>query len=116
MSNTLEDRIAGPVLDPTDPSFAAEIAAFNLATVHAPQLVACATSTADMAEAVRFARAQGWSVSVQGAGHGAYTPITEGLLLTTKRMNSVRIDPEAQLAYVGAGTPWSRVVAEAAPH
>lgn len=116
MSTTTSPELTCTVLTAADPAFATEIAAFNLAVTHAPARVVCATNTEDIAAAVRQARAQGLRVSVQGAGHGAYVPFTDGVLISTRRMQHVSVDPERRLATIGAGVAWSAVVEAAALH
>jgi FAD/FMN-containing dehydrogenase len=106
----------GPVLAPGDPGFDAEIAPFNLATTHQPALVLGAASTADVAAAVRFAAARGLAVGVQATGHGAHAPIEDALLISTRRMNGVRIDPAARTATIEAGAKWRQVITAAARH
>jgi len=110
------DRVRGPVLVPIDAGFAAELAPFNLAVVHTPDLVVGALDERDVVEAVRHAREQRMPIAVQGAGHGAYHPIRHGLAITTKRIDHVRIDPVTQIATIGAGAHWGPVVAAAAEH
>lgn len=106
----------GVVFEPGDPGFAEELAGFNTAVTHAPELVVGVASTADVVAAVRYAAANGLAVRVQSTGHGAEAPITDGLVITTKRLDGVAIDPVARTATIGAGVPWSAVVAAAAPH
>ena len=64
----LAAAVAGPVLLPDDPAFAAEVGGYNLGHVVAPAVVVGATCTADVVAAVQWAarRAQG-----RGAGDGA---------------------------------------------
>ncbi len=112
----LSDRVSGVVLTPDEPGFAEEVAGFNLAVRHAPQLVVGAASESDVVEAVRYAAAHGLRVRVVATGHGDHVPVTDGLLLTTRRMTSLRLDPAARVATIGAGVPWSAVIAAAAPH
>ncbi|MER7004248.1 FAD-binding oxidoreductase [Dactylosporangium sp. NPDC000555] len=107
---------AAPTWAPQDPGYAEEVAAFNVATTHTPDLVVGAESAADVAAAVRRAADQGWKVSVQATGHGAAVPVTSGLMITTSRMNGVAIDPASGTATVGAGVTWGAVVAAAAEH
>lgn len=116
MPASLASRVSGPVFTPADAGYAPEIAAFNLAVTHTPELVVGVTSVNDLAEAVRFARERRMPVSVQGAGHGAYVPITSGLLISTRRMDQVRIDVPARTAFIGGGACWGPVVAAAADH
>ena len=114
-SGDLSD-VRGPVLRPGDPGFAEEILAWNLATVHTPSLVVGATSAQDVAAAVRCAAAQGLPVGVQATGHGADVPIEGGLLITTRRMAEVTVDPDGSMACVGAGVSWRAVIDAASPH
>ena len=89
----LSGRISGTVLEPGQPGYDQEIAGFNAATVHRPQLVVGAGSQEDVVEAVRFARERRWRVAVQSTGHGARVPVEGGLLVTTPRIDHVRIMP-----------------------
>lgn len=116
MPTSLASRVSGPVFTPTDADYAPEIAAFNLAVMHTPELVVGATSVDDLAEAVRFARERGMPVSVQGAGHGAYVPVASGLLISTRRMAQVRIDVPTRTAFIGGGACWAPVVDAAVEH
>jgi FAD/FMN-containing dehydrogenase len=115
MATELTNRISGPVFVPGDSGYAPEIAAFNTAVVHTPDLVVGAESAADVVEAVRFARENGYAVSVQATGH-TEAPVTSGLLVSTRRLDGVSIDPGRRTATIGAGTLWEPVVAAAAEH
>jgi FAD/FMN-containing dehydrogenase len=112
----LANRVRGAVLVPVDAGFATELAAFNLAIVHTPDLVVGVVDENDVVEAVRYAREQRMPLAVQGAGHGAYHPIRHGLAITTKRIDHIRIDPTTCIATIGAGAQWGAVVAASAQH
>lgn len=116
MPTELSALVAGPVLTPSDPGYAEEVAGFNTAVTHSPDIVVGATSTQDVVEAVRYARAHGLAVSVQSTGHGAHEAITGGLLVTTSRLDRLELDPTAGTVTVGAGVRWGAVVAAGAPH
>jgi hypothetical protein len=109
-------RIAGPVLIPADAGYGEEVAGFNLAMVHRPDVVVGATSAADVVEAVQFARELGIPVRVQSTGHGSLYPIRGGLLITTKRLDAVTLDASARTATFGGGVRWSAIIAAAAAH
>jgi len=111
----LRSRVSGVVLRPSDEGFAAEVAGFNLAIEQAPDVVVSATSTADVVEAVLFARELALPVRVQSTGHGAHERISDGVLVSTRRMASVKLDPSTRVATVGAGARWSRVITAGAP-
>lgn len=112
--SSLRSRVSGPVLEPSDLDYADEAAGFNLAVVHSPNAVVGATSASDVAETVKFARANGLRVHVQSTGHGAEAPITSGVLVTTSRLDSVSVDGPLKLATVGGGARWASVVDAAA--
>ena len=112
----LRSAVAGPVLVPGDPGVTGEVAPFNLAAHHRPDVVVGATSTLDVAAAVGWAAAHRLPIAVQATGHGAETGVAGGLLLTTGRMRSVSVDPVARTARVAAGARWSDVLAAAGPH
>ncbi|MFD7136208.1 FAD-binding oxidoreductase [Streptomyces sp. NPDC059894] len=108
--------VRGPVLRPGDDGYAAEVTGFNLAALHTPDVVVCATGADDVVAALRWASATGTPVAVQATGHGANFPVERGLLISTARMREVRVDPERRTATVAAGARWSDVMAAGAPH
>ena len=81
-----------------------------------PDLLVEAADPADVRAAVRDAAARGLSVAVHATGHGLPGPVEGGVLISTRRMDGVEIDPERRTARIGAGTTWEAVVAAAAPH
>ncbi|MDQ1697071.1 MAG: hypothetical protein QOJ03_2424 [Frankiaceae bacterium] len=114
--DTLRRVVAGPVLEPGDPDYAAEIAAWNLITTHRPPIVVGATCADDVAATVRFAVRHQLPVGVQATGHGASFPVTDGILITTKRMTDVSVDVQRGTARIGAGAKWAAVIEAAAPY
>ena len=62
------------------------------------------------------AAADGLPVGVKGAGHGTTADPTAPVLISTRRLDAVAVDPRARTARVGAGATWAQVVAAAAPH
>jgi FAD/FMN-containing dehydrogenase len=112
----LAARVAGAVLQPGQPGYDEEIAGFNAAIVHRPEVVVAACSDEDVAQAVRYARACGWRVAVQNTGHGAHHPVKTGLLVTTRRIDGLQLDVPVRGATLGAGVRWGAVVASAAAH
>jgi FAD/FMN-containing dehydrogenase len=113
---TVPSAIAGPVFFPGDPGYGEEVSGFNLINTHTPEVVVGATSSADVAAAVRWAASAGMPVAVQATGHGANYRIDSGLLVSTQRMNRIEIDPIGKTATVGAGVRWRDLLAAAAPH
>ncbi|MFJ8868643.1 FAD-binding oxidoreductase [Streptomyces sp. NPDC102473] len=75
-----------------------------------------ATDAAGVRAAVRDAAARGLPVSVHATGHGLAGPVEGGVLISTRRMDSVAVDPGRRTARIGAGATWGAVIAAAAPH
>lgn len=114
---SLRELVLGPVLTVEDGDYAAEVAPWNLAVAVAPRIVVGATCAADVAAVVGWSVERGYSVGVQASGHGIVPGVDEtSVLITTRRMNDVRIDPATQTATVAAGAFNSDIVAAAAPH
>ena len=113
---TLRRVVAGPVLTPTDDGYADEVASFNQIATHRPPIVVGAMCADDVAAAVRFAIKHGHSVAVQATGHGTSFPVTDGVMISTKRMTDVTVDPQRGVARIGAGAKWARVIEAAAPY
>ena len=112
----LRSALTVPVLGPSDPGFSAEVSGTNLAVINTPDAAVGVANASDVAEAVRYAAAIGLPVRVQATGHGAHAPITDGLMITTRRLDGVSIDPGARTATVGAGVVWGAVIDAAAEH
>ncbi|GAA2418641.1 FAD-binding oxidoreductase [Streptomyces pulveraceus] len=81
-----------------------------------PDLVVEAAHADDVRTAVAHAAARGLRVHVHATGHGLPGAVEGGVLISTRRMDSVVIDPVRRTARIGAGTTWARVIEAAAPH
>ncbi|MFB9377911.1 FAD-binding oxidoreductase [Kineococcus gynurae] len=108
--------VRGPVLRPGDDGWSEEVGGFNLAHTPVPDLVVGAASADDVALAVRWARATGHRVSTQATGHGLRGDLAGTVLVSTRRLDRVVVDPRARTARIGAGVRWRQVVEAAAPH
>ena len=106
----LDATVAGPVLEPGDPGYAEEVASFSLTFTAAPAVVVGATSAADVAAAVRYAARTGRRVAVQSTGHGLQSDLAGTVLVSTRRMDAVTVDPESATARVQAGARWRQVI------
>jgi FAD/FMN-containing dehydrogenase len=112
---TLKAQLTGPLFVPGDPGYADEVAGFNVAVNSTPAVVVGAATAQDVQAAVRFAAASNLPVGVLATGHGSVV-FSEGVTITTRRMNDVQVDPDAKTAAIGAGVKWAKVIEEAAPH
>jgi hypothetical protein len=111
----LRRDVLGPVHGPADVEVVTELAGANLALEHAPAAVVGATGAGDVAAAVRWAADQGLGVSVVATGHSDWSHRGR-LVISTRRMDAVHVDPVTRTATVGAGVKWARLVEAAAPH
>ncbi|WP_285114607.1 FAD-binding oxidoreductase [Leifsonia sp. fls2-241-R2A-40a] len=112
----LREALTGTVYVRGDEGLAAEVACFNPAISHDPDIVVAVASEGDVTEAVRFARDLGLPVRVQSTGHGAEAPIIGGMIVSTRGLDQLSIDAENRLARIGAGVRWAPVIVAAAEH
>ena len=112
---SLAARCTGAVLAPGTPAYDQELLGFNLARRHCPAAVVIAESTADIAASVAIAAADGMRVAVKNTGHGAADAPADSILISTRLLDSVVLDPDARTATVGPGTVWQSVLDAAAP-
>jgi hypothetical protein len=110
----LRSLVHGPVYAAGDDGMAAEVATWNVAVQHTPAIAVGATCAADVAAAVRWAVARGLAVAVQATGHGPVRNAAGSMMITTRRMQGLSIDPERRIARVEAGVKWLRVLEAAA--
>ncbi|MFD6323177.1 FAD-binding oxidoreductase [Streptomyces sp. NPDC058442] len=112
----LARSVRGPVLIAGDDDYDTERVRYQTFQPHAPALVVGAVDAEDVRLAVEFGAAHDLPVGVQATGHGPARHAGTGVLISTRRMNEVRIDPVSRTARVAAGTVWQQVVDAAAPH
>jgi FAD/FMN-containing dehydrogenase len=115
---TLRSRLSGDVLGPDDQGWDEARRAWNLAVDQRPAAVALPLTDGDVVEIVDFARENGLRVAPQGTGHGAsaIASLEHTILLSTRRMRGVRIDPATRSARVRAGALWADVTAPASAY
>ncbi|MGD9961354.1 FAD-binding oxidoreductase [Nocardioides sp.] len=108
----------GHVWLPTDAGRAGydrERAGFNTALDHQPAVLLAATTPADITEGVRFAADHRLPVDVQATGHGAHQSVHGGLLITTRGLTGVEVDPVQRVARISAGATAADVLAATCP-
>jgi FAD/FMN-containing dehydrogenase len=109
----LAAEVAGPVFLPGDAGFAAECARYQLTRVLEPALVAGVASPAEVQAAVRFAARRGLPVAVHHTGHQVVRAAHGAVLISTRRMNGVAINPRRRTARIGPGVRWGQVINQA---
>jgi FAD/FMN-containing dehydrogenase len=106
-------NVQGQVFLPDTPGYDQARLAWNRRVVQHPAVIVEAASAQDVAAAVDFARQHGLGVAVQGTGHGSIRPADNCLLILTRAMQGLQIDPLSQTARIEAGLEWGPVLAAA---
>lgn len=103
----LRMTIRGGVLRPDDPGYA-DKPIFNAMHRRRPALIARCTGTADVVDAVRFARQHGLLTAIRGGGHSVagHSSCDGGMVIDLTRMRGVDVDPETRVARVQGGAVW----------
>ncbi|MDZ4265460.1 MAG: FAD-binding oxidoreductase, partial [Mycobacterium sp.] len=113
--HTLCNHVATHVALPGEPGYE-RCTPWNLAAPVTPAAVVLATTPEDVAGTVRFAAAQGYTVTVQSTGHGAVGVGASTILVQTSAMKHCSVDAATRTARVEAGARWQDVIDAAAPH
>ena len=108
---TLRGAIAGLVLLDGDDGYDAARAVWNAMIDRRPAVIVRCRGTADVIEAVRFARAHELPVSIRGGGHNVagHAVGDAGVMIDLSTMRSVRVDPAQRIAWVEGGATWRDV-------
>ncbi|MGW4201362.1 FAD-binding oxidoreductase [Streptomyces sp. NPDC004726] len=119
-SGALADLVDCPVWRPVGRAAGwagtADVLGFNRAWDPRPESVVGAVTADDVSAAVRFAAGRQQKVAVQSTGHGLVHDAADAVLISTRRMKGVTVDPRRRTARVAAGVRWSEVVEAAAPY
>lgn len=112
----LRRRVSGRVAYPADAAYAELVTGHDLAADHRPEVVVEPVDARDVESAVAIAALHGLTVAVLATGHGTGLPIRGGLLLVTRRLDTIEVDPRALTVTVGAGVTWGPLAAAVAEH
>jgi FAD/FMN-containing dehydrogenase len=101
----------GTVIRPDDTDYDDARAVWNGMIDKYPALIARCSGTADVIDAVNFARENDLLVAVRGGGHNVAGSAVcdDGLVIDLSEMTGVRVDPDSQTAWVEAGATWADV-------
>ena len=115
----LRESVRGAVLAPDDEGYAEARVIWNgLHDERRPALIVRCTGAADVIAAVGFARSNGVPIAVRGGGHSiaGFSTADVVMVIDLSPMSGVRVDTEAQRAYVGGGAVWADVDHETQAH
>jgi len=108
--------IVGDVITPSHPSYADSLIRWAANSQRPARYVVFVKSPEDVALSIAFARIHKLELAVRGGGHNpsGASSIDGGLVIDlSKYLNTVRVDEEKKLAYVGGGAVWRDVDCEA---
>jgi FAD/FMN-containing dehydrogenase len=107
----LRMQLRGQALTPSDPGYDDARIPFNAMQPDRPSLIVRCTGTADVVDAVNFARESGIEVTVRGGGHSVagLSSSDGGMVIDLSLMNGVEVDPEAGVVRVQGGALWGDV-------
>src|SRR5262249_4009189 len=116
--STLSTRFGGPLLQQTDPDYDEVRRVHNGLIDKEPARIARCKGTADIVEAVRFAREHGLPVSVGGGGHNVAgrAVVDQGVMIDLSLMRAVYVDPKARIARAQGGATWAEFNRETQVH
>ncbi|GJG98101.1 FAD-binding oxidoreductase [Cupriavidus pauculus] len=101
----LRHAVRGKVLLPNDPGYDVARTVWNATVDRRPAVIVQCTGTADVMQAVNFARDHGLSIAVRGGGHNiAGSAIcNDGLVVDLSQLRGVHIDARDNVAWVSPG-------------
>jgi FAD/FMN-containing dehydrogenase len=104
-AEALRSKLKGHVIAPPDEAYDEARSLWNGVIDKRPALIARAANANDVAEAIRFAREHGLTVTVRGGGHGVAgnALIHGGVVVDLSSMRRIDVDPEARTARAEGG-------------
>lgn len=114
----LTQTFLGPILVPETPTYDDVRRVHNGHVDKRPAIIARCRGVADIADAIRFARAKGLEISVRGGGHnvGGRAVVDNALMIDLSLMKGIHINPSTRTAVVEGGVIWKEFNREAQLH
>jgi FAD/FMN-containing dehydrogenase len=121
MTSTIDQlapSFSGQLLEPTDAGYDDARRVHNGLIDKRPALIACCGGTADVADAVKLARALNLEVAVRGGGHNVAGRATldGGLMIDLSPMKGIHVDAGARTARAQGGVLWKEFNRETQLH
>jgi len=115
---SFRERFGGDVLVPGDPGYDDARSVWNGDIDRRPAVIASCSTADQVAEAIRFARAEGLEIAVRGGGHSfaGFSVCDGGLMIHLGAMRDVTVDPTARRVRCGGGATWADVDAATQVH
>jgi FAD/FMN-containing dehydrogenase len=111
VTSALAERISGEVITEDTPGYDAARRVWNGLIDRRPLAIVRCTGSADIAQAIQFARAAGLPLTVRGGGHNvAGSSVRDGaVVVDLSPLRDVTVDAGSRRAAVGGGALWSDV-------
>ena len=115
---SFKQSFKGDISTPTDADYTQAISRWALNAQVNAKIVAFVKTPEDVALAIAYAKENHLPIAIRGGGHNTSgASSTEGLVIDLSRhLNTVEIDPENKIAYVGGGAIWEQVDKAAIQH
>jgi FAD/FMN-containing dehydrogenase len=112
------EGFSGQLITADDHEYDSARAVWNGGVDRRPRVVARCTGTADVAAAIRHARAAGLEIAVRGGGHNVagMAVCDDGIVIDLSPMRAVLVDPAGRTAIVQGGALWRDVDHETQAH
>jgi FAD/FMN-containing dehydrogenase len=104
----LRGAVAGAVVTPADPGYAAARRCFNALIDRRPAVIVRCLGADDVATAFDFARAERLNVAVRGGGHNpaGHCVLDGGLVIDLSQLRKVDVDGDGRMARAQGGSTW----------
>lgn len=104
----LQATFRGRLIQPNDPDYDEVRQVWNGYIDKHPALIAQCSGTADVIDAVKFARKNDIEVSVRGGGHNVAGSalVDDGMMIDLSKMRGIHVDASRKLARVQGGATW----------
>jgi FAD/FMN-containing dehydrogenase len=107
----LENNFRGSLIRPTDTDYDEARSIWNAMIDRRPALIARCSGTADVIEAVKFARENKLLLAVRGGGHNVAgnAVCDDGLVIDLSEMKGIHVDPINRTARAQPGVTWGEL-------
>jgi len=101
----------GDLITPEHPDYESSLVRWSLSAQKRAQLVAYVKDEQDVSLIIKYARENSLPLAIKGGGHStAGSSSSEGVVIDLSRyINTVEVDADKKLAYVGGGAIWETV-------
>jgi FAD/FMN-containing dehydrogenase len=114
----LSATFSGAIIRPDDDRYETVRRVHNGLIDKRPAVIARCRGTADVVDAIRFARGSELEISVRGGGHAVSgNAVTDGgLMIDLAEMKGIHVDPAERTVRAQGGVTWGELNREAAQH